>query len=165
VARERDQFEAERCPPLEAARAAYDEALQKMLAYLTLISEFSVARSALLGRRPNECGMEGVANPIPSPKMLSDTRLFDFNGTQTWPDPSQTNKFAVEMSRSVLAMVSSGDPDATGPNWWRAVARRQAAAAAEAELQGKRFAEMKIAQEARENEEAAKNWNAAHGRR
>jgi hypothetical protein len=162
---ERDAFEAERCPPLEAARADFDAALEKMLDYFRLCTEYSAARGALLSRRPDQCGMEGVSNPIPAPRMLSDTRLFDCSGAPVWPDPREINRVAVEMSNSVLAMVSSGDRDACSPFWHRAVARRQAAAAEEAELQGKRFAEMKIAQEKRENEEAAARWNAAHGTR
>jgi hypothetical protein len=161
---ERDAFEAERCPPLAAARAAYDDALNKMLEFFTNVTEFSAARGALLSRRPDECGMENVANPLPAPRMLADTRLFDpDSGAQLWPDPSAVNAPAVAMSQSVLAMVSATDRDACSPFWYRAVARRQAAVAAEVEFESARFAQMKVDQEERENREAAERWRAAHG--
>jgi hypothetical protein len=145
---ERDAFEAERGPPLEAARADFDAALEKMLDYFRLCTEFTNARAALLSRRPDQCGMEGVSNPIPAPRMLSDTRLFDCGGAPVWPDPREINRVAVEMSNSVLAMVSSGDRDACSPFWHRAVARRQAAAAAEGARRDENLA--RVASEERE---------------
>jgi hypothetical protein len=162
---ERDAFAAAHLPTMAEQRDIYEAAVQTIIGFFSHVSEFSTARGTLLSRRPTHLGLENIADPAPPSSLLQNSRLFDLAGKQVWPDSAQVNKLAVEMSRSVLAMVSSGDPDATGPNWWKAVARRQAAAAAEAELQGKRFAEMKVAQEARENEEAARNWNAAHGTR
>jgi hypothetical protein len=162
---ERDVFAAAHLPAMAEQRDLYDAALQTIVGFFTRVGEFSAARGALLSRRPVHLGLENIADPVPAPSLLQNTRLFDFNGVQLWPNPAEANRFATEMSQSVLAMVTSGDRDATGPNWWRAVARRQVAAAEEAKHQGERFAKMKIAQEARENEEAAKNWNAAHGTR
>jgi hypothetical protein len=157
---ERDQFEAERCPPLVIARAAYESALEQMLDFFRLVDEFSAARSALLGRRPNECGLESVANPIPAPKMLSDTRLFDCSGAQLWPDPTQTNKLAATMAESVRGMMASQDPDLYTPNWWRAAQRRQAAARIEAERREESLTRM-----ASEERERYLRDLAAHGAR
>jgi hypothetical protein len=158
-------------------REVYAASVGKLVDVFTRIADYKKRRDACYSTRPAALsdqlpdpelmarGLDGFT--VSTPSLLEATKLFDLTGRQLWPDPQRTNpnRFAVEMSQSVLAMVSSGDPDATGPNWWKAVARRQAAAAAEVELQGKRFAEMKIEQEKRENEEAAARWNAAHGTR
>jgi hypothetical protein len=160
---ERDEFEAAHLAAMAEQRDAYDAALATIVNFFAHVTAFSTARGALLSRRPTHLGLENIADPVPASSLVQNTRLFDFNGVQLWPNPAEANRFAVEMSRSVLAMVSSGDPDATGPNWWKAVARRQAAAAAEAEQQGKRFAEMKIEQEERWNREEKERFAAAHG--
>jgi hypothetical protein len=157
-------------------REVYAAAVGKLVDVFTRIADYKRRRDALYSRRPDQIG-DQLPDPellargldgftINTPSLLEATKLFDLEtGQQIWPDPQQTNRLAVEMSSSVRAMVSSMDRDACTPNWWKAVARRQAAAAAEAELQGERFAEMKRAQEERENREAAENWRAAHGTR
>jgi hypothetical protein len=155
-----------RCPDVVAARASYEAALQEILGFFACVSDFIVARGQLLACRPDHLGLESVAEPLMpgASKLLADTRLFDLeNGAQVWPDPQQTNRLAVAMSQSVLGMVASMDLDKFSPFWWRAVQRRQAAAAAEAELQGKRFAEMKIEQEARQNAEEQERFAEMHG--
>jgi hypothetical protein len=159
---ERDTFEATHLAVMAEQRDAYAAAVQTIIGFFARVTEFSAARGALLSSRPVHVGLENIVDPAPAPTLLQNSRLFDLAGKQLWPDPAETNKLAAEMAAATLRMVSSGDPDATGPNWWKAVGRRRAAAAAEAELQGKRFAEMKLAQEKRENEEAAENWRAAH---
>jgi hypothetical protein len=161
--RERDKFEAERCPPLAAARVAYDDALEKMLTFLRVVSEFGAARATLLSRRPDQCSMEGVSNPVPAPQMLSDTRLFALDGAQLWPDPQQINRLAVEMAQSISATAGKRDPDDFGPFWWRAVARRQAAHRVETERQDARLRQMEQEQTERINREERERWAAAHG--
>jgi hypothetical protein len=128
-------------------------------------AKWPALRSASNVVRPLSYSRPHQAGTITPTALPQNSRLFDLAGRQLWPNPVETNRLAAEMAEATLRMVSSGDRDACTPNWWKAVGRRQAAAAEEAELQGKRFAEIKIAQEKRENEEAAARWNAAHGTR
>jgi hypothetical protein len=161
----------------EQLREIYPKAVDDLVSLFARIADFKRRRDACYSSRPAALsdqlpdpellgrGLDGFT--INTPSLLEVTKLFDLAGRQCWPDAQQTNsnRLAVEMSNSVLAMVASRDRDECTPFWHRAIARRQIAAAEEAERQGKRFAEMKVAQEKRENEEAAARWNAAHGTR
>jgi hypothetical protein len=160
---ERDEFEAAHLAAMAEQGDAYDEALKTIVSFFAHVEKFSAARGALLSRRPVHLGLENISDPVPAPSLLQNSRLFDLAGRQLWPNPAETNRLAAEMAEATLRMVSSGDRDACTPNWWKAVARRQAAAAAEAELQGKRFVEMKIEQEKRENAEEKERFAAMHG--
>jgi len=164
--RERDEFEATVLPGILPARASYETALQAILNFFTQVSDFNAARGELLARRPLHLGLESVAEPpIPAAsKLLADTRLFDLeNGAQVWPGPQQTNRLAVEMSQSVLAMAASQDPDECTPNWWKAAARRQAAHRVETERQDARLRQLEQEQTERVNREERERWAAAHG--
>jgi hypothetical protein len=162
--RERDAFEAS-IPNIEAVRANYEAALQQMLKFFTEVTAFNSARSRLLSRRPEHCGLESATElPITAlNKLLGETRLFDLKtGEQVWPDPQQANKFAVEMSHSVSAMMKT-DPDDYTPNWWRAAARRQAASRVAAEHHAAQLRQLERDQTGRVNREEQEAFNARHG--
>jgi len=156
-------------------REVYAAAVGKLVDVFTRSADFKKRRDALYSTRPDQMGdrlpdVELMARgldgfTVTTPSLLEQTKLFDFTGRQLWPDPLQTNpnRFAVEMSQSVLAMAASGDPEQYSTLWWRAAQRRQAAYRVETERQDQRLREMERAQTERENRELKERFAAAHG--